>query len=152
MASILDSLRTAPAPTSNAAVTDRGLLTDLPRESLPLEPVQYLTALIDSVAPLVKIRQQRGIMGGGASMPIPIPLGKRQRRRTAIQWILAAAENRREPKLADRVAKELISIAEGRSSSWERRQRVHKLAISARANVKSGLGGNVKIKKIRGRM
>ncbi len=140
MESILNTLRTAPSPGS-AAAGDRALLTDIPREALPLQPVQYLTTIIDSVAPLVKIRQQRGLLGGGASMPIPLPLNKRQRRRAAIQWILTAAEGRREQNLADRVAKELLNVAEGRGSAWERRQRVHKLAISARANVKSAIAG-----------
>jgi small subunit ribosomal protein S7 len=74
-------------------------------------------------------------------MPVPLPLNKRQRRRTAIQWILTAAESRREQNLADRVAKELLNVAEGKGSAWERRQRVHKLAISARANIKAALGG-----------
>lgn len=141
MQSILDTLRTSSPPQGNKALPDRELTTPLPREALPLAPVEYLTAIIDSVAPLVKVRHQTGFMGGGASMPIPAPLKLRQRRRAAIQWILAAAEGRNETRLADRVAKELISVAEGRSSAWERRQRVHKLAISSRANVRVALGG-----------
>jgi len=146
MAAILDTLRTAPVPSTSA--TDRALLVDVPREALPLEPVKYLTAVIDSVAPLVKIRQQKGLLGGGASMPIPVPLSLRQRRRAAIQWILTAAESRRELALSERVAKEIINVAEGRSGAWERRQRVHKLAISARANIKAGMSGRrIKRKK-----
>lgn len=148
---ILDALRTSPTK-GNSSDSDRSLLTPLPRDALPLSPVTYLTAIIDSVAPLVKIRQQKGLMGGGAAMPIPIPLKLRQRRRTAIQWILAAAENRKEVKFAERVAKELINVAEGRGGAWERRQRVHKLAISARANVRVAMGGmRVKRKSIRGK-
>ncbi|EHY57991.1 hypothetical protein HRR83_005148 [Exophiala dermatitidis] len=137
MDEILDNLRKAPVPSAG----EHGLLTDLPRDELPLSPVQYLTAIIDSVAPLVRIRQLRGLMGGGASMPVPVPLNRRQRRRAAIQWILAGAENRRETRLAERVSKELIAVAEGRGSAWERRQRVHKMAISTRANVKTMLQG-----------
>jgi small subunit ribosomal protein S7 len=144
---ILDALRTSPAPPSNS-----DLITPSPIQSLPLHPVAYLTAIIDSVAPLIKIRQQRGLLGGGASMPIPVPLRLRQRRRTAIQWILASAEGRREDKFADRVAKELLSVAEGRSSSWEKRARVHKMAISARANIKAAsMGRRVRSKSIRGK-
>ncbi|KIX05684.1 uncharacterized protein Z518_03656 [Rhinocladiella mackenziei CBS 650.93] len=150
MDSILDILRTAPSPQGVIVAPDRALMTTLPRDALPLYPVQYLTTIIDSLAPLVKIRQQRGLLGGGASMPIPVPLTLRQRRRTAIQWILLGAESRRDIKLADRVAKELISVAEGKSGAWERRQRVHRMAISARANVRAALGG-VKIKKKAGK-
>ena len=85
-------------------------------------------------------------------MPLPVPLRLRQRRRTAIQWILASAEGRKEDKFADRVAKELLSVAEGRSSSWEKRTRVHKMAISARANIKTASAGRrVRSKSIRGK-
>ena len=144
---ILDALRTSSTPPSNS-----NLITPLRPQSLPLSPVAYLTAIIDSVAPLLKIRQQRGLMGGGASMPIPIPLRLRQRRRTAIQWILASAENRREDQFAERVAKELLGVAEGRSSAWEKRARVHKMAIGARANIKiSAQGRRVRTKSIRGK-
>jgi small subunit ribosomal protein S7 len=139
MAEILNTLRTAPSPQGSTISSGREILASIPREAFALEPIQYLTAVLDSVAPLVKIRQQKGVLGGGASMPVPVPLTVKQRRRQAIQWILAAAEKRREPKLAERIAKEIIGIAEGRSSAWERRGMVHKMAISARANVRSAM-------------
>jgi len=152
MSIILDTLRTAPPPQPNVQFPGRTLLTDsnttanalqpsMPREALPLSPVQYLTTIVDSVAPLIKIRQQRGVAGGGASLPIPVPLGIRQRRRQAIQWIMASAESRREVRLADRVAKEIINVAEGKSGVWEKRALVHKLGVSARSNVKIALMG-----------
>src|SRR5271169_1544076 len=120
MSIILDTLRTAPPPQPNPSFPNRTLLTTQPRNLLPLSPVQYLVTAIDSVAPLLKIRQQRGVAGGGASLPLPVPLGVRQRRRVAIQWILASADNRKEVNLADRVAREIINVAEGKSSAWEK--------------------------------
>lgn len=139
MDEILDNLRKAPVPFAGAG--NQALMVNVPRDQLPLAPVQYLTAIVDSVAPLVKIRQMKGIMGGGASLPVPVPLKRRQRRRAAIQWILAGADNRRETRLAERVSKELIAVAEGKGTAWDRRQRVHKMATSARANVKAALSG-----------
>ena len=140
MAHILNTLRTAPAPQINLAMPDRKILIPekMPREALPLSPVQYLTAAIDGIAPLIKIRQQRGMLGGGAMQPIPQPLSVRQRRRQSIQWILDASEKRRDVKLADRVAKELIAVAEGKSAVWDRRALLHRMATSARSNVKLG--------------
>jgi small subunit ribosomal protein S7 len=108
---------------------------------LPLSPIQYLTAVFDSVAPLVKIRQQKGMAGGGKALPIPIPIGINLRRRTAMKWILDSADRRTEAKLADRVSREIISAAEGTSSAWEKRQAVHKSAVTARVNVKVMLAG-----------
>ncbi|KAF1969525.1 30S ribosomal protein-like protein S7 [Bimuria novae-zelandiae CBS 107.79] len=138
MALILQQLRTAPVPTINP---QRPLLPGAPPPShLPLNPVLYLTLAIDSVAPLLRIRSQRGAAGGGVALQIPVPLGQRQRRRIAIQWILGSASKRRtnvsgKTAYAQRVASELIAVVEGRSAVWERRNAVHKLGVSARSNI-----------------
>ena len=138
MSTILTTLRTAPAPTYSAT---RNLLPGAPPAShLPLNPVLYLTLAIDSVAPLLRIRSQRGAAGGGMALQIPVPLGLRQRRRQAFMWILDAASKRRsngsgKDMFALRVAQELIAVVEGRSGVWDRRGAVHRLATAARANL-----------------
>ncbi|KAF2841801.1 ribosomal protein S7 [Patellaria atrata CBS 101060] len=143
MALILNHLRTSPPPTINPA---KPLVPGAPPPShLPLNPVLYLTLAIDSVAPLLRIRNQKGAAGGGVALQIPVPLHMRQRRRTAVRWILDAAAKRKnrgsgKSMFAQRVAEELIAVVEGRSAVWERRQAVHKLGISSRSNLnKKGL-------------
>ena len=71
-------------------------------------------------------------------MQVPSPLQIKQRRRMAIRWILDAAEKRKDVKLSDRIAKEIINVAEGKSGAWERRNMLHKQGITARANVRHG--------------
>lgn len=141
MALILNHLRTTSPPTINPS---RPLLPGAPPAShLPLNPILYLTLAIDSVAPLIRLRSQRGAAGGGVALQIPIPLGVRQRRRTAVMWILDAASKRRSKAsgrgmFAQKVAEEIVSIMEGRSSVWDRRNNVHKLGVGARANLTTG--------------
>lgn len=138
MALVLQHLRTSSIPTINPA---RPLLAGAPPPShLPLNPILYLTLAIDSVAPLLRIRAQKGAAGGGVALQLPLPLGQRQRRRTAVQWILTAASRRRnmgsgKGSFAQRVASEIIAVVEGRSTVWERRNAIHKLGVSARANI-----------------
>ncbi|MCJ1356747.1 MAG: hypothetical protein MMC33_006742 [Icmadophila ericetorum] len=138
MAVILNHLRTTPPPTVNP---NRPLLPGAPPAShLPLNPILYLTLAIDSVAPLLRIRSQKGAAGGGVALQIPIPMGVRQRRRQAVQWILDVASKRKtrgsgRDMFALKVAEELISVVEGKSSVWERRTSVHKLGIQARSNL-----------------
>ncbi|KAJ4311328.1 hypothetical protein N0V94_008003 [Neodidymelliopsis sp. IMI 364377] len=138
MAVVLQHLRTSPIPTINPA---RPLLPGAPPPShLPLNPILYLTLAIDSVAPLLRIRAQKGAAGGGVALQIPVPLNQRQRRRTAIQWILSAALKRRnlgsgKNSLGQRVAQEMISVIEGKSGIWDRRNAVHKLGVAARSNI-----------------
>jgi ribosomal protein S7 len=132
MSFILDHLRTASPPQPHPK---RPLLPGPPGPQLPLNPVLYLTLIVDSVAPLIKIRQQKGIAGGGAAVQIPVPLMQRQRRRTAIRWIIDASDKRRDSSFAQRVAHELVAVAEGRSGVWDRREAVHKLGIAGRSNL-----------------
>jgi small subunit ribosomal protein S7 len=138
MSFILNHLRTAPPPVPNSA---RPLIPGSPPPSrLPLDPVQYLTVAIDSLAPLIRIKAIKGAAGGGAALPIPVPLGVKQRRRQAVQWILDASGKKTsrgsgKGQFAQRFAEELISVVEGRSQAWERRGTIHKSATSARANL-----------------
>jgi small subunit ribosomal protein S7 len=138
MAYILNHLRTAPPPTRNPA---RPLLPGSPHPThLPLNPVGYLTLAIDSIAPLIRIRSQKGAAGGGAALQIPVPLGLRQRRRQAVQWILDAASKKKsrssgKTQFAQRFAEEIIGVVEGKSNVWDRRNLVHKNGTSARANL-----------------
>jgi len=145
MAVVLNILRTTPAPTYSPT---RPLLPGAPPAShLPLNPTLYLTLAVDSVAPLLRIRSQRGAAGGGVALQIPVPLGLRQRRRTAFEWILDAAAKRRsrgsgKDMFAQKLADELIAIVEGRSAVWEKRQGVHRLATTARANLNYATRGS----------
>ncbi|KAH3919188.1 hypothetical protein HBI56_100970 [Parastagonospora nodorum] len=138
MARILQHLRTSPIPTINPA---KPLLPGAPPPShLPLNPILYLTLAIDSVAPLMRIRSQRGAAGGGVALQIPVPMHLRQRRRTAIEWIMSNASKRRnvgsgKGSFAQRIAQELIAVVEGRSTVWDRRNALHKLGVAARANI-----------------
>ncbi|TKA61523.1 hypothetical protein B0A55_10901 [Friedmanniomyces simplex] len=144
MAAILSTFRTAPPPTYNPL---RPLLPGAPPAShLPLHPVLYLTLAIDSIAPLLRIRSQRGAAGGGVALQIPVPLGLQQRRRTAFTWILDAASKKRsrgsgKDQFALRVAEELIAVVEGRSTVWDKRAAVHRLGTTARSNLTHGNRG-----------
>lgn len=138
---ILERLRTASPPSA----PQRPLLPGSPPTShLPLNPILYLTLAIDSVAPLMRMRSQKGAAGGGVALQIPVPLSLRQRRRTAIMWILDAASKKRNTKgsgrtmFAYKVADELVSIVDGKSGVWDKRGGVHRLGVSARANLSSG--------------
>lgn len=100
----------------------------------------YLQLALDSLAPLMRIRSQRGAAGGGAALQIPVPLGERQRRRQAFTWVLEAASKKTNrgtgrADFARRIADELIAVVEGRSALWDRRTNVHKVATTARSNI-----------------
>ena len=141
-------LRTLPPPRISPR---RPLLPGAPPPShLPLNPAVYMELAIDSVAPLMRIRNQRGVLGGGSSLLIPTPLHRRQRRRIAINWVIAAAN--RKPELgvghaagfARRLAEEIVAVVEGRSGTWDKRGELHRAGTQARINVGSTRKGKKK--------
>lgn len=138
LAMILNFLRTSPAPKVNP---QRPLLPGSPPpEQLPLNPILYLTLAIDSVAPLMRVRNMKGMAGGGMALEVPEPLTVRQRRRVAVLWILDAVNKKKSrgsgrEQFAARMAEELVAVVEGKSAVWDRRLLVHKLATSSRANL-----------------
>ncbi|KAM0355950.1 hypothetical protein ACHAPU_000339 [Fusarium lateritium] len=147
MAIVMNYLRTAPPPIYSPKFP---LLPGTPpAEHLPLNPILYITVAVDSVAPLLKIRNVAGAGGGGRALELPVPLGVRQRRRVAFQWILDVI-NKKPSKGSGRkqfpyrIAEEIVAVVEGRSGVWDKRKQVHKLGTSARANVGSN---KLKMKK-----
>lgn len=135
---VLTYLRTSPAPKVNPL---RPLLPGSPPpEHLPLNPNLYLLLAIDSVAPLIKIRGYTGLAGGGKSLDVPVPLGQRARRRIAWMWLMDAVIKKPstgsgKKQFPTRIGEEIVAIIEGRSGLWDRRNALHKLGTSARANL-----------------
>lgn len=129
---ILRILRTKPPPIPS---TKHLLIpTAPPPQSLPANPIAYLQTAIDSVAPLLKLRGSAG--KGGTTVQTPHPLPVRQRRRKAVEWIMAASDRKKAMlSLPERFAAEIVDVVEGRSPAWERRMIVHKAGIVNRANM-----------------
>ncbi|KAF4950230.1 hypothetical protein FSARC_13269 [Fusarium sarcochroum] len=140
MAIVMNYLRTAPPPIYSPKYP---LLPGTPPAAhLPLNPILYITVAVDSVAPLLKIRNVAGAGGGGRALELPVPLGVRQRRRVAFKWILDVINKKTSKgsgrkQFPYRIAEEIVAVVEGRSGVWEKRKTVHKLGTAARANVGS---------------
>ncbi|KAK7613903.1 30S ribosomal protein-like protein S7 [Phyllosticta citricarpa] len=138
---ILNHLRTTAPPRVNPATP---LLPGAPPPShLPLNPALYLTLAVDSVAPLLRIKNLKGQAGGGQALQMPVALNQRQRRRTAIEWIITSASKKQSKgsgkfTFAQKVAEEVVSVVQGNSSCWERRLNFHKQGVAARANLAAG--------------
>lgn len=96
----------------------------------------------------MRIMHLAGQAGGGRALPVPRPIVARQRRRQAFVWLLEVVNKKPSRgsgrnQFPHRVAEEIVAIVEGRSSLWEKRHAVHKMATAARINV------NVLVKKKR---
>ena len=130
---VLNILRTKSAPKPQ---TKYNLVAGHPPlEELPRNPLAYLQTAIDSVAPLMRLKSIKG--SGGFSNQVPEPMHMRQRRRMAINWMLNAANGKKDiMRFAERFAEEVVAVVEGKSSAWQRRLMIHQTSVGARANVK----------------
>lgn len=98
------------------------------------DPVVILHETLEKLAPLMATKVEK--TGNAKNKVVPYPLKQRQRYRYAILWILDGATKKKSSDYSVRLAEEIISAYEGKSSGYEKKAQMHKLAIAQRAYVK----------------
>ncbi|KAL7665978.1 Small ribosomal subunit protein uS7 domain-containing protein [[Candida] zeylanoides] len=98
------------------------------------DPVQLLCDTLDNLGPLMATRTEK--TGTAKNRMVPYPLNQRQRNRYAIKWILDGATKKKSSDYAVRLAEEIMSAHEGKSSGYDRKAQMHKAAIQQRSFIK----------------
>ena len=94
------------------------------------EPVTVFHPALDNVAPHVEVRSRRV---GGATYQVPVDVRPERRQALAIRWLIAAARNRNETTMVDRLSGELMDAANNRGTAVKKREDTHKMAEANRA-------------------
>ncbi len=94
------------------------------------EPVTVFHQALDNVAPHVEVRSRRV---GGATYQVPVDVRPERRQALAIRWLIAAARNRNETTMVDRLSGELMDAANNRGTAVKKREDTHKMAVDNRA-------------------
>ena len=94
------------------------------------EPVTIFHQALDNVAPHVEVRSRRV---GGATYQVPVDVRPERRQALAIRWLIAAARNRNETTMVDRLSGELMDAANNRGTAVKKREDTHKMAEANRA-------------------
>lgn len=94
------------------------------------EPVAVFHQALDNVAPHVEVRSRRV---GGATYQVPVDVRPERRQALAIRWLIAAARNRNETTMVDRLSGELMDAANNRGIAVKKREDTHKMAEANRA-------------------
>ena len=94
------------------------------------EPVTDFHQALDNVAPHVEVRSRRV---GGATYQVPVDVRPERRQALAIRWLIAAARNRNETTMVDRLSGELMDAANNRGTAVKKREDTHKMAEANRA-------------------
>lgn len=98
------------------------------------DPIVILKETLDKLGPLLATKVEK--TGTAKNKVVPYPLNEKQRNRYAILWILDGASKKKSSDFSVRLAEELISAYEGKSSGYDKKAQMHKSAIAQRAYIK----------------
>ncbi len=86
--------------------------------------------VLENVRPLAEVRSRRV---GGATYQVPVEVRPERARALAINWIIAAARNRNETTMTQKLAGELLDALDNRGNAMKKREDTHKMAEANRA-------------------
>ena len=92
--------------------------------------IEMFQKALSNVRPLVEVRSRRV---GGANYQIPTEVPADRGQSLALRWIVAAAADRSERMLHERVAGELLDAAQNRGGAVKKREDSHKMAEANKA-------------------
>ena len=94
------------------------------------DPYKVFEKAVENVKPLLEVRSRRV---GGATYQVPVEVRPDRQRALAIRWILAAARNRGEKTMVERLAAELLDAYKNRGAAIKKREDTHRMAEANRA-------------------
>ena len=97
---------------------------------LKQDPVEVFHTALENVMPAVEVRSRRV---GGATYQVPVYVRAERKQALAIRWIIAAARNRNERTMIDRLSGELLDAFNNRGSAVKKREDTHRMAEANRA-------------------
>jgi small subunit ribosomal protein S7 len=94
------------------------------------DPVAVFRQALENVAPAVEVRSRRV---GGATYQVPVEVRTERRQALAIRWIIAAARDRNDKTMVDRLSAELLDASNNRGAAVKKREDTHRMAEANRA-------------------
>jgi len=94
------------------------------------DPVTVLKRAIDNIRPQVEVRSRRV---GGSSYQVPVEVSPRRANSLAVRWLVGFARKRKESKMLERLANEIMDASNNTGSAVKRKEDIHKMAESNKA-------------------
>ncbi|MEA3341711.1 MAG: 30S ribosomal protein S7 [Chloroflexota bacterium] len=99
-------------------------------ERMKKPPLEVLEEAMRNVAPMLEVKPRRV---GGSTYQIPVEVTSQRRESLAMRWILAAARNRPDKSMAQKLASELMDAARESGAAVKKREDTHRMAKANRA-------------------
>jgi small subunit ribosomal protein S7 len=103
---------------------------DIIEEKTGNDPLATFKKAMDNVRPTLEVKPKRV---GGATYQVPVEVNSRRSTTLAIRWIVGYARERRENRMAERLAGEIMDAANGMGNSVKKREDLYKMAEANRA-------------------
>lgn len=103
---------------------------DLIKERNGQEGIEVFKQAIENVKPLLEVKSRRV---GGATYQVPTEVRTPRRQALSIKWIIAAARNRKERTMTERLAGEFMDASANKGTSIKKREDTHRMAEANRA-------------------
>src|SRR5438132_3443327 len=93
-------------------------------------PITVFQQALDNVMPTIEVRSRRV---GGATYQVPVEVRISRRQALGIRWIIAAARDRNEKTMTERLSAELLDASNNRGNAVQQREDTHRMAEANRA-------------------
>lgn len=103
---------------------------DIVAEKTGEDALSVFKKAMDNVRPTLEVKPKRI---GGATYQVPMEVNSRRATTLAIRWIVGFSRARKEKRMADRLAAEIMDAANGVGASVKRREDLFKMAEANRA-------------------
>ena len=93
-------------------------------------PVEVFHEALENIKHSLEVRSRRV---GGATYQVPVEVRPDRKNALAMRWLIAAARNRNESTMVDRLSAEIMDAAQNRGTAVKKREDTHKMAEANRA-------------------
>jgi small subunit ribosomal protein S7 len=94
------------------------------------DPLGVFQQALDNVMPSIEVRSRRV---GGATYQVPVEVRSTRRQALGIRWIIAAARDRNEKTMTERLSAELLDASNNKGNAVKKREDTHRMAEANRA-------------------
>ncbi|OFW32499.1 MAG: 30S ribosomal protein S7 [Candidatus Aquicultor primus] len=103
---------------------------DIIREKTGTEPLTVYRKAMDNIRPVLEVRPRRV---GGATYQVPVEVPGARATTLALRWLTSFSRSRKEKRMAERLAGEIMDAANSTGASMKKKEDIHKMAESNRA-------------------
>ena len=103
---------------------------DIVAEKTGQDAISVFKKAMDNIRPTLEVKPKRV---GGATYQVPMEVNSRRATTLAIRWMVDFARSRKENTMKERLAGEIMDVAENTGASIKKREDLYKMAESNRA-------------------